>query len=91
MIYTCLKKQNSYVQRAAVGEYLEVCFQLSKVEDASGDINTLPDGALLGRVQLDPVQLLQFGPLPGWPLRLHVTLWSLGRPRHVEGVETELP
>ena len=51
--------------------YLEVGFQLIKIEPAKGDINTLPDGALLRRVQLHPVQLLQLGPLPAPLLRLH--------------------
>ena len=51
--------------------YLEVGFQLIKVEPAEGDIDPLPDGALLGRVQLHPVQLLQLGPLPAPLLRLH--------------------
>ncbi len=51
--------------------YLEVGFQLLKVEPAEGDINALPDGALLGCVQLHPVQLLQLGPLPPPLLRLH--------------------
>ncbi len=51
--------------------YLKVGFQLIKVEPAEGNINALPDGALLGRVQLHPVQLLQLGPLPAPLLRLH--------------------
>jgi len=57
--------------QCSCGHYLEVGFQLVKVESAEGDINALPDGALLGRVQLHPVQLLQLGPLPPPLLRLH--------------------
>ena len=64
---------DSYIGSDAIGVYLEVGFQLVKVELAQGDVNTLPDGALLKCVQLDPVQLLQLGSLPALPLRLHTT------------------
>lgn len=62
-----------YVGGDAIDLYLEVGFQLVKVELAQGDVNPLPDGALLKCVQLDPVQLLQLGPLPALPLRLYST------------------
>ena len=66
-----LHKVTPWSMQCCCVRYLEVGFQLIKVEPAEGDIDALPDGALLGCVQFHPVQLLQLGPLPAPLLRLH--------------------